>query len=89
MAGNRDIIRALLFYAFLIGLLFIPLPASLRSGPCTPGLDFLLMMLLGPLSLLLLVVSLIRRFIFKQSTNTAFVHGLVFLGWLITLKTMQ
>jgi len=88
MGRYRGMISALLFYAIIIGLMFIPLPAGLRSGPCTPGLDFLLMLSLGPLSLLLLTVSLIRRFIFKQSTNGAFVHGLAFVVWLVALKTM-
>jgi len=88
MEKNRGVVGAMLFYAIIIGLLFIPLPPGWRSGPCTPGVDFLLMLVVGPVSLLLVTVSLIRRFVFKKNSNTIFVHGLAFIAWLVALKTM-
>jgi len=89
MTQKHAIFRTLVYYAIIAGLLLMFDKNQMWSGgPCTPGVGFLVLLILGPLSLLLATVNLIRQFVIKKPAGgAAVIHIAAFLAWLILVKS--
>jgi hypothetical protein len=85
IAAFRPFFGTLCFYALFIGLGYWANRIS-PSGPCTPGLGFLVLMLLPVISSVLLIVTLVSvakgR---KPQILPAMVHGIVIMAFICML----
>lgn len=74
----KSAIQTLLFYSFYFLLSYIA-EFFVKSGACTPGLGFLLLLFLPVLSLILFFVNLIRYFAYQKKyvQFSVIIHSLV------------
>jgi len=72
-------------FAVLIIVYFNNSP-EYKSGPCTPNLDLLSILLFGPVSFVLTLISAYKTFTKHQPKKYVFaMHALAFIGWVLLL----
>jgi hypothetical protein len=83
----KNALYGLIFYCIIIlGIGIIWSSGKFKSGMCGPNYDILSFLLVGPLSLILLIVNLLLKFFTKRATNySSIIHFTAFLIWAIML----
>lgn len=70
------------FYAFFIAFIIVATKTSgLKSGPCTPGVDFLGFFLFGLIASLLFVISLVLLIAKRGNMIMLVINTLAIIGW--------
>ena len=84
---KRNALFSTLIYACIILLVFlINFSGKFKSGPCTPNLDVLSVLIIGPFSLIMILLNGVKTFLYKKPNKFSFfIHLLAFLIWIILL----
>lgn len=84
---KRNALLSITFYSIAIITIIITNTSSqFKSGPCTPNLDLLSFLLIGPLSFILLVINGILAFGMEKQTKYSFlIHLLALIIWVMIL----
>lgn len=81
--------KSLLAYGIIaVIIILINISGAFKSGPCTPNLDVMSVLFIGPISIVLFVINLLQRISRKRATTySTIIHLIVFIVWLIVLKS--
>jgi hypothetical protein len=73
----------LLFYVIMGALIFyFNISSEFKSGPCTPNLDLLSILFIGPISLILAIWNSLKFFIYKLPNKySMIIHSIGFAIW--------
>ncbi len=79
-------LRLIGWYLLTIGaIIFFWHSKSFKSGPCTPNLDLLSLMIFGPVALFLLLRSIYKVYKRQGSKTSLLINFIAFSGWLSAL----
>jgi hypothetical protein len=85
---KRNALLSLIFYVLVtIAIVLINISGKFKSGPCTPNLDVMSFFLIGPISLILLMINGIQIFWMKKQTKYSFfIHLAALIIWITILS---
>lgn len=84
---KRNALLSIIFYFIaVLTIILINNSGNFKSGPCTPNLDVLSFFLLGPFSLISLILNCILAFVKEKPTKYSIIIHLIALTiWTIIL----